>query len=175
MAGVSEKPIEIPAGVELRLSNRDLHVKGPNGELAMALHENIECVQAEGSVAFRARTEKGKALIGTTRSLAVNMMAGVSTGFEKRLELQGVGYRAQLRGKALNLQLGYSHPITYNLPEGVKAEMPSQTEIVLKGADKQKVGQAASEIRGFRPPEPYKGKGVRYADERIVRKEGKKK
>ncbi len=175
MSNVSLKPIEIPPGVELQVSGRDLRVKGPNGEMAMVLHKNVECVQGEGTLSFRARTEEWRAMVGTMRSLAVNMVIGVSRGFEKRLELQGVGYRVQLKGRALNLQLGYSHPVIYNLPEGVKAEIPSQTEIIIKGADKQKVGQAASEIRGFRPPEPYKGKGVRYADERVLRKEGKKK
>ncbi len=175
MAGVSEKPIEIPAGVELKLADGGLRLKGPNGEMVLVLHEHVECTQSAGSFSFRARAEKAKAAVGTMRALALNMITGVSKGFEKRLELQGVGYRAQLKGKALNLQLGYSHPITYDLPEGVTAETPSQTEIVIKGPDKQKVGQAASEIRGFRPPEPYKGKGVRYADERILRKEGKKK
>ncbi len=175
MAKSSEKPIEIPSGVELRASGGDLSVKGPNGEMTLAVHGHVECLQQEGSFSFRARNEDARALAGTMRALAVNMITGVTSGFEKKLILQGVGYRAQLKGKALSLQLGYSHPITYQLPEGVKAETPSQTEIILKGADKQKVGQAASEIRAFRPPEPYKGKGVRYADERLLRKEGKKK
>ena len=169
------KPIEIPAGVELRVTERDLHVKGKNGEMSLALGEGVECTQDGNSVTVHQHDVEAKALAGTVRSLALNMITGVSQGFEKRLVLQGVGYRAQLKGKTLNLQLGYSHLITYQLPEGVKAETPSQTEIVLKGIDKHKVGQAASEIRAFRPPEPYKGKGVRYADEHILRKEGKKK
>ena len=175
MSGVNEKPIEIPSGVELRVSGRDLHVKGPNGEMSLTLSEGVDCTQDESSITMHKRSDKAKALVGTMRSLMTSMIIGVSKGFEKRVLLQGVGYRAQIKGKALNLQLGHSHPIIYQLPEGVKAETPSQTEIVLKGADKQKVGQAASEIRSFRPPEPYKGKGVRYADERILRKEGKKK
>ena len=175
MASTYQDLIEIPAGIELQLSNCNLRVNGPNGEMVLAVHDSVECVQSENSIAFHARTPKGKALAGTMRSLAINMLHGVTKGFEKRLELRGVGYRAQLKGNSLNLQLGHSHPITYNLPDGVKAETPSQTEIVIRGADKQKVGQAAAEIRSFRPPEPYKGKGVRYVDENILRKEGKKK
>lgn len=175
MARSSEKPIEIPPGVELHASGGDLRVKGPNGEMTLAVHGQVECLRQESSFSFRPRNEDARALAGTMRALAVNMITGVTSGFEKKLILKGVGYRAQLKGKALGLQLGHSHPITYQLPEGVKAETPSQTEIVLRGADKQKVGQAASEIRAFRPPEPYKGKGVRYADERLLRKEGKKK
>ena len=175
MSRSSEKPIAIPSGVDLRLSGQDLHVRGPNGEISLRLHQDVECRQSEGAVEMHARTGTARALTGTMRSLAVNMIDGVAKGFEKRLILQGVGYRAQLKGKALSLQLGYSHPITYRLPDGVTAATPSQTEIVIKGADKQKVGQAAAEIRGFRPPEPYKGKGVRYADEQLLRKEGKKK
>ena len=175
MARSPEKPIEIPKGVELRLSGADLRLKGPKGEMTLAVHENVECVQGEGSISFCARNPDSGALAGTMRSLAMNMMVGVSQGFEKKLELHGVGYRAQLKGKVLNLQLGYSHAVAYPLPKGVSAQVPSQTEIVLSGADRQKVGQAASEIRAFRPPEPYKGKGVRYAGERVLRKEGKKK
>ena len=175
MANVSRQPVEIPSGVKVALSEHDLRVAGPKGEMVLPLNGKIRCVQDETSLRFEARGEDGKAIAGTMRSLAMNMVIGVTQEFEKRLILQGVGYRAQLKGKALNLQLGYSHPIVYELPAGVRAEIPSQTEIVIRGVDKQKVGQAASEIRGFRPPEPYKGKGVRYADEHILRKEGKKK
>ena len=175
MARAFEKPIEIPSGVGVVLADGNLHIKGSNGELTLMISRNVECIQGDGSFSFRACTDKAKAEAGTMRSIALNMITGVSQGFKKRLELRGVGYRAQVKGKTLNLQLGYSHPITYNLPAGVKAQTPSQTEIVLEGVDKQKIGQAASEIRGFRPPEPYKGKGVRYADETILRKEGKKK
>ena len=175
MTRSSEKPIEIPAGVKLRISDDDLHLKGPNGEVTLPLHKHVECLREGNLLSFRARKPDAKALAGTVRAALVNMIIGVTKGFEKRLILQGVGYRAQLKGRALHLQLGHSHSITYRLPDEVKAETPSQTEVVLKGVDKQVVGQAASEIRAFRPPEPYKGKGVRYADERLLRKEGKKK
>ena len=159
----------------MKVVGRELQLKGPIGEMTLTINDNLELVRNGSSFSFRERRGRAKSEAGTMRSLALNVITGVSKGFEKRLELRGVGYRAQVKGRALNLQLGYSHPIVYNLPEGVAAETPSQTEVVIKGADKQKVGQAASEIRAFRPPEPYKGKGVRYADERILRKEGKKK
>ena len=175
MANVSGKLVEIPPGVQVTLSAHDLRVSGPKGNMALQVHDKVRCVQNGNSLTFEALDAGGKAVAGTMRSLAANMVVGVTKGFEKRLVLQGVGYRAQLKGKALNLQLGYSHPITYELPAGVQAEIPSQTEIIIRGVDKQRVGQAASEIRAFRPPEPYKGKGVRYLGERILRKEGKKK
>jgi large subunit ribosomal protein L6 len=152
-------------------------VKGSKGNLNLDLHE-LGGVSQEGEelkVAAKNQTRQAGALAGTFRSLINNMVVGVSEGFQKKLELQGVGYRAKAQGKSLNLTLGYSHPIDYSLPEGVTAETPSQTEIVITGADKQLVGQVAAEIREFRPPEPYKGKGVRYADERVYRKEAKKK
>jgi large subunit ribosomal protein L6 len=141
------------------------------------VHPSVEIVREEDNLNFLARegAAGGNAQSGTARSIVNNMVTGVSQGFEKKLELVGVGYRAQAQGKVLNLTLGFSHPINYELPEGVTAETPSQTEIVIKGIDKQQVGQVAAEIRGFRPPEPYKGKGVKYADERIIRKEAKKK
>ena len=154
-----------------------LTVKGPKGTLEHWVHDLVELKREDAELNFSARNESGQAsaLAGTTRSVVNNMVIGVSDGFEKKLELIGVGYRAQAKGKVLNLTLGYSHPIDYELPAGVTADTPSQTEIVVKGSDKQRVGQVAAEIRAFRPPEPYKGKGVRYADEVVVRKEAKKK
>ena len=154
-----------------------LTVKGPKGTLEHKIHDLVEMKREDTELNFGARdgSSQASALAGTTRSIVSNMVVGVNEGFEKKLELIGVGYRAQSKGKVLNLTLGFSHPIDYELPEGVTADTPSQTEIVVKGADKQKVGQAAAEIRGFRPPEPYKGKGVRYSDERVQLKEAKKK
>ncbi len=152
-------------------------IKGAKGTLEHTIHQSVEMEMNEGSLGFRARdnSKLARALAGTTRSVICNMVTGVSEGFEKKLELVGVGYRAQSKGKVLNLVLGFSHPIDFELPEGITAETPSQTEIVIKGSDKQQVGQVAANIRAFRPPEPYKGKGVKYADEHIVRKEAKKK
>ena len=177
MSRIAKKPVPLPASVEIKESGQQVTVKGPKGTLEHNIHELVEMTQADGELKFKARDESKSAvaLAGTTRAVISNMVAGVSEGFEKKLELIGVGYRAQSKGKVLNLTLGFSHPIDYNLPEGVTAETPSQTEIVIKGSDKQKVGQVAAEIRAFRPPEPYKGKGVRYADEIVVRKEAKKK
>ena len=154
-----------------------LTVKGPKGTLEHRIHDLVEMKREDAELNFGARNDSGQAsaLAGTTRSIVSNMVVGVSEGFEKKLELIGVGYRAQSKGKVLNLTLGFSHPIDYELPEGITADTPSQTEIVVKGSDKQRVGQVAAEIRAFRPPEPYKGKGVRYADEIVIRKEAKKK
>ena len=154
-----------------------LTVKGPKGTLEHRIHDLVEMKREDAELNFGARNDSGQAsaLAGTTRSIVSNMVVGVSEGFEKKLELIGVGYRAQSKGKVLNLTLGFSHPIEYELPEGITADTPSQTEIVVKGSDKQRVGQVAAEIRAFRPPEPYKGKGVRYADEIVIRKEAKKK
>jgi len=149
-------------------------VKGPKGNLEVRLHPGVSVEKQESSYAVKPVTEADTPMAGTFRSLINNMVVGVSDGFEKKLALVGVGYRAQSQGKTLNLALGFSHPIEYQAPEGITIEVPSQTEILVKGCDKQKVGQVASEIRAFRPPEPYKGKGVRYADERVVRKEAKK-
>ena len=145
--------------------------------MAFTIHDSVEVKEDEGVLSFAARdgAKQSRALAGTTRAIVNNMVTGVSAGFEKKLQLQGVGYRVKATGNVINLTLGFSHPVDYELPEGVKAETPSQTEIVLKSADKQKLGQVASEIRAFRPPEPYKGKGVRYADEYVRRKEAKKK
>jgi len=169
--------ISIPSGVEVSIKDQHVSVKGSKGAMEHNVHPSVEIVREEDNLNFLARegVAGGNAQSGTARSIVNNMVTGVSQGFEKKLELVGVGYRAQAQGKVLNLTLGFSHPINYELPEGVTAETPSQTEIVIKGIDKQQVGQVAAEIRGFRPPEPYKGKGVKYADERIVRKEAKKK
>ncbi len=177
MSRIANNPIEVPGGVEISLDGQDVSVKGAKGALAMTAHSEVELVQDDGVVQVRARSasKQARALAGTTRSLVANMVQGVSQGFEKRLQLQGVGYRAQAKGKSLNLTLGFSHPIDYDLPDGIEVETPSQTEIVVRGIDKQLVGQVSAEIRSFRPPEPYKGKGVRYADERVRRKEAKKK
>jgi large subunit ribosomal protein L6 len=177
MSRIANKPVQLPASVEVKESGQQLSVKGPKGTLEHRVHGLVEMRQEDNELLFKARDESqaANALAGTTRAIVNNMIAGVIDGFEKKLELVGVGYRAQAKGKTLNLTLGFSHPVNYTLPEGVTADTPSQTEIVVKGIDKQKVGQVAAEIRAFRPPEPYKGKGVRYADEVIVRKEAKKK
>ena len=177
MSRIAKNPVVIPAGVELKLDGQSVSVKGKNGQLSMELHSSVVLAQEDGVVTFAARdgSKIARAMSGTARSLVNNMVVGVSTGFEKTLLLQGVGYRAAAKGETLNLTLGYSHPIDYVLPEGVTAETPNQTTIVLRGADKQRVGHVAAEVRAFRPPEPYKGKGVRYADENVRRKEAKKK
>lgn len=174
---IANYPVKLPKGVEASIADGVVSVKGSNGSLQVTLHELVEVVSEEDQlkVSARKRELKAVALAGTMRALVNNMVIGVSEGFEKKLELTGVGYRARAQGNVLNITVGYSHPIDYQLPEGVSAETPSQTEIVLKSADKQKLGQAAAEIREFRPPEPYKGKGIRYADERVYRKEAKKK
>ena len=175
MSRVAKSPVELPSGVKVTLDGRHLTVKGGNGSLEMEIHESVDVKQEDNVLTFSTTAKNGWAMAGTTRALVNNMVTGVSTGFERKLELVGVGYRAKASGKVLNLTLGFSHPVDYELPEGVKAETPSQTEIVLSGVDKQVLGQAAAEIRAFRPPEPYKGKGVRYADEYVRRKEAKKK
>jgi large subunit ribosomal protein L6 len=177
MSRIASAPVELPSGVQVNIADGLVSVKGSNGSLDLQLHELVDIVNEDNQLKLSAKEESKEAvaMTGTFRSLVNNMVTGVSDGFEKKLELQGVGYRAKAQGKTLNLVLGFSHPIDYSLPEGVTAETPSQTEIVIKGADKQLVGQVAAEIRKFRPPEPYKGKGVRYADERVFRKEAKKK
>lgn len=177
MSRIANSPIVVPAGVSIDLKGQDIAVKGGNGNLSMVIHGDVTVSQADSQLTFAVRnnSKQAKALSGTTRALVNNMVVGVSAGFEKKLQLLGVGYRAKAAGKKVNLTLGFSHPIDYQLPEGVTAETPSQTEIVLKSCDKQLLGQVAAEIRAFRPPEPYKGKGVRYADERVYRKEAKKK
>lgn len=177
MSRIANAPVELPSGVQVNIADGLVSVKGSNGSLDLQLHALVDIVNEDNQLKLSAKEESKEAvaMTGTFRSLVNNMVTGVSDGFEKKLELQGVGYRAKAQGKTLNLVLGFSHPIDYSLPEGVTAETPSQTEIVIKGADKQLVGQVAAEIRKFRPPEPYKGKGVRYADERVFRKEAKKK
>jgi len=174
MSRVAKNPISLPSGVELKISGSQLNVKGPKGKLALNLHPNVSLDENDGQYMVKPDSEKNVAMAGTFRALVNNMVTGVSEGFQKKLQLVGVGYRAQLQGNNLNLALGFSHPVVYRAPEGIKIETPSQTEIIVSGCDKQKVGQVAAEIRSYRPPEPYKGKGVRYADERVVRKEAKK-
>ncbi len=175
MSRVANNPVQLPSGVEVKLNGSDLTVKGGKGTLELSLVEGIQVSQDDNVLTIAYDSDKFKAMAGTTRALVNNMVKGVSEGWEKKLVLNGVGYRAKASGKTVNLTLGLSHPVDYTLPEGVTAETPSQTEIVVKGIDKQAVGQAAAEIRSFRPPEPYKGKGVRYADEYVRRKEAKKK
>jgi large subunit ribosomal protein L6 len=174
MSRVAKSPISIPAGVEFNISGSELKVKGPKGNLELNLHSSVSLEENDGQYLVKPDSDKNAAMAGTFRALVNNMVIGVSDGFQKNLKLVGVGYRAQLQGNKLNLALGFSHPIEYSAPEGIKIETPSQTEIIVSGCDKQKVGQVAAEIRSYRPPEPYKGKGVRYADERVVRKEAKK-
>ncbi len=177
MSRVANSPVPVPSGVEVKLSDESIAIKGGKGSLELNVHHLVEIKQDDGELTFAARntSKESRSLSGTFRSLVNNMVVGVHEGFEKKLVLNGVGYRAKASGKTVNLSLGFSHPVDYTLPEGVTAETPSQTEIVLKGIDKQLVGQVAAEIRSFRPPEPYKGKGVRYADEYVRRKEAKKK
>jgi len=177
MSRVANSPVELPSGTQVKLDGQEIEVKGAKGALSLSVHSAVEVKQDENKLTFAARdgARKSRALAGTTRALVNNMVVGVNKGYEKKLQLIGVGYRAQVKGKTINLTLGFSHPVEYALPEGISAEMPTQTEIVLKGIDKQQVGQAAAEIRAFRPPEPYKGKGVRYSDENVRRKEAKKK
>ncbi|MGB5277486.1 MAG: 50S ribosomal protein L6 [Gammaproteobacteria bacterium] len=177
MSRIANKPVEIPSGVEVSINGSSMSVKGKNGTLSMDVNEKVEINQLDNVISFSGKdgVDGAVAMAGTMRSLANNMVVGVSQGFEKKLELIGVGYRAQAQGNKLNLTLGFSHPVVYDVPEGIAIETPSQTEIIVKGADKQQVGQVSADIRAYRPPEPYKGKGVRYADERVIRKEAKKK
>ena len=177
MSRIAKNPIAVPSGVEINLAADQLMVKGGKGELSMAINPAVEVKFEDGQLTFApaGEAENGWAQAGTARAVANNLVRGVTEGFEKKLQLVGVGYRAQAQGKKLNLSLGFSHPVEYELPEGITAETPSQTEIVIKGIDKQRVGQVSAEIRAYRPPEPYKGKGVRYADEYVRRKEAKKK
>ena len=174
MSRVAKTPISLPDGVDISISGSELKVKGPKGNLELIMHPNVSLEENDGQYQVIPDSDKNIAMAGTFRALVNNMVIGVSHGFQKNLKLVGVGYRAQLQGDKLNLALGFSHPINYSTPEGIKIETPSQTEIIVSGCDKQKVGQVAAEIRSYRPPEPYKGKGVRYADERVVRKEAKK-
>lgn len=177
MSRIANRPIELPAGVEVSFAGQVVTIKGPRGSLEHRIHDQVQTKQDDKvlTVAARSASKGAYALAGTTQSLLTNMVEGVTQGFEKKLELVGVGYRAQMQGTTLNLTLGFSHPVNFEPPAGVTIETPSQTEVVIKGSDKQQVGQVSAEIRAFRPPEPYKGKGVKYSDEHIVRKEAKKK
>jgi large subunit ribosomal protein L6 len=177
MSRVGKSPVELPEKVEVTIAVDRISVKGPLGTLAQQLTPNVKVEKIENHLEIKVNDDsrQANAISGTTRALIANMVHGVSKGFERKLTLVGVGYRAQAQGDKLNLTLGFSHPVVHQLPQGVKAETPTQTEIIIKGADKQLVGQVAADVRNYRPPEPYKGKGVRYADERIVLKETKKK
>tara|TARA_E500000331_G_C17264853_1_gene716719 strand:+ start:3082 stop:3651 length:570 start_codon:yes stop_codon:yes gene_type:complete len=177
MSRIANNPVGIPAGVDVSLNGRELSVKGSKGTLELSVNSLVDVKQEENVLVFSAANngKKSGAMAGTIRSLVNNMVVGVTEGFTKELQLQGVGYRAQAQGKKLNLTLGFSHPVEYEIPDGIEVETPSQTEVVVKGIDKQLVGQVSAEIRAFRPPEPYKGKGVRYANEYVKRKEAKKK
>ena len=173
MSRVAKQPITLPKGVECQVAADGITVKGPKGTLKMHAIPGVEIKNADGHLTCADGSAETK-FAGTTRALLANMVQGVSQGYERKLELVGVGFRAALQGKSLNLSLGFSHPVVFPAPEGITLETPSPTEIIIKGADKQQVGQTAAKIRGFRPPEPYKGKGVRYAGERITLKEAKK-
>lgn len=177
MSRVGKSPIALPQGAEVKLSAGQITVKGPLGTITQRQNELVKVVDESGTLKFEPanETREADAMSGTMRALVANMVNGVTKGFERKLTLVGVGFRAQAQGDKLNLSLGFSHPVVHQMPEGVKAETPSQTEILIKGIDKQKVGQVAAEVRGYRPPEPYKGKGVRYADEVVILKETKKK
>jgi len=175
MSRVANNPVELPRGVEVKLDGSDLTVKGSKGALQLSLAAGIQVSQDDNVLTINYDGDQFKAMAGTTRALLNNMVVGVSEGWQKKLILNGVGYRAKADKNSVNLTVGLSHPVDYQLPEGITAETPTQTEIVVSGVDKQAVGQAAAEIRSFRPPEPYKGKGIRYADEFVRRKEAKKK
>ncbi|HPF73666.1 MAG: 50S ribosomal protein L6 [Lysobacteraceae bacterium] len=174
MSRVAKKPVALPKGVDLQISDESINVKGPKGTLSMARPAGVDVAIEDGHATMNPKGSDDVAMAGTLRALLANMVTGVTDGFERKLELVGVGYRASMQGKDLNLSLGFSHPVVFNAPDGISIETPSQTEVLVKGADKQQVGQVAAKIRGFRPPEPYKGKGVRYAGERIIMKEAKK-
>jgi large subunit ribosomal protein L6 len=177
MSRVGKKPVPIPSGVTANVEGQTVKVKGPKGALQLVLHGDVEAKMESGAITIdpRNQTKRARSMWGTYRTLVANLMTGVTKGFERKLEITGVGYRAAVQGKNLQIALGYSHDVVFPIPEGITIVTPKPTEIVITGIDRQKVGQAAAEIRDFRPPEPYKGKGVRYAGEYIFRKEGKKK
>jgi large subunit ribosomal protein L6 len=177
MSRIANSPIPLPSGVNVNLSGGTLSVKGSKGELKLMVNNLVTLAVGAGEIRVSpvGKEKQAESMAGTTRSLVFNMINGVSKGFEKKLTLVGVGYRSQVKDGVLNLSLGFSHPVEYRIPKDITVETPSQTEIVVSGISKQKVGQVAADIRGYRPPEPYKGKGVRYSDERVVRKEAKKK
>jgi len=177
MSRIAKNPVTLPSGVELKIDGQNVAIKGAKGSFDFEVHNTVQVSEADGSVKFapaEGANDSAWAMAGTMRALVSNMVTGVSQGFERKLELVGVGYRAQLKGNAISLSLGFSHPVEHQLPEGVSAELPSQTEIILRGPDKQVLGQVAADLRAYRPPEPYKGKGVKYAGEHIIRKEAKK-
>lgn len=176
MSRIANNPIAIPSGVEINIKGNNVIVKGKKGMLTHEAHPLVSVRQEDSLLKFavNSNSKSANALAGTTRALLQNIVRGVSEGYERKLEIVGVGYRAQVQGRKLNLTLGYSHPVVFDIPEGITIETPSQTDIIIKGVDKQKVGQVAANIRDYRSPEPYKGKGVRYADEIIIRKEAKK-
>ena len=177
MSRIAKLPLNLPAGVELKQADKKVHVKGPKGALDFVVPESVT-VNIDGNLVHVSHTkgfEEPNPMVGTTRMLLGNMVKGVHTGFERALKLVGVGYRAKVQGRVLELSLGFSHPVNYAIPEGITIDTPSNTDIIVKGYDKQKLGQVAADIRAYRPPEPYKGKGVRYADETVVLKETKKK
>lgn len=177
MSRIAKDPVKLPGGVEATITGQDISVKGAKGQMAARIHAAVKVDQADGELRFEPAgdSDQGWAQAGTARAVVQNLVTGVSQGFERRLQLVGVGYRAQAQGRTLNLALGFSHPVNYALPEGIEVETPTQTEIIVRGIDKQLVGQVSAEIRAYRPPEPYKGKGVRYSDEQVRRKESKKK
>ena len=177
MSRIGKQPVTLPKGVEAKIDANTVTIKAQKGSYTLVLHPGVAVTNDNGVLHVQQKldTQEANAASGTTRALLSNAVKGVTTGFTKKLELVGVGYRAQAQGKTLNLTLGFSHPVSYQVPEGITIETPSQTEVIIKGLDRQKVGQVAADIRGFRPPEPYKGKGVRYSDERVVLKEAKKK
>ena len=176
MSRIANNPITVPSGVEININGNSVKIKGKKGEMSHQVHNLVSVIQENGVLKLAAKNNSkfAKALSGTTRALLQNLVTGVIDGFEEKLEIIGVGYRAQAQGKVLNLTLGFSHPVKFDVPEGITIETPSQTEIVIKGLDKRLVGQVAANIRNYRPPEPYKGKGVRYVNEHIIRKEAKK-
>jgi large subunit ribosomal protein L6 len=177
MSRIGKKPVTIPSGVTATVEGQTVKMKGPKGQLSFVVHDDVEVKFENGvvKVAPRVKTNRAQAMYGTARAQVANLVAGVTKGFEKKLEINGVGYRAALQGKNLQLALGYSHDVVYQIPEGIAITVPKPTEIIIVGNDSQRVGQVAAEIRSYRPPEPYKGKGVKYVDEFIFRKEGKKK
>ena len=174
MSRIAKKPIALPKGVDVNIQAGEIGVKGPKGTLSVARPEGVEIKVEDGNIVLAPVEPQHMAITGTIRSIVGNMVHGVSEGFERKLELVGVGYRAAVQGKDLNLTLGFSHPVLFPIPDGITITTPTQTEVLVAGADKQQVGQVAAKIRGFRPPEPYKGKGVKYAGENIIRKEAKK-
>jgi large subunit ribosomal protein L6 len=175
MSRVAKAPVAVAKGVDVKIDGQHVTVKGSKGTLELDVHPSVSVSLQDGVLSVAPANDSDWAMAGTMRALLGNMVHGVSEGFQKKLQLVGVGYRAQGKGKVLNLSLGFSHPIDYPVPEGITIETPTQTEVVVSGSDKQRVGQVAAEIRSFRPPEPYKGKGVRYSDEHVIRKEAKKK